>query len=98
MTSRPGEASTPAGFTHSVYRAALYADLATTRRRELHRAAAESLDAAAALRHRVDAADGIDYDLARDLDESAAERAGRGVRSVGVTYLLWASSVALILS
>ncbi len=77
VTWRPGEASTPAGFTHPLYRAALYADLAPTRRRELHRAAAESLDAAAALRHRVAAADGIDDDLARDLDESAAERAGR---------------------
>jgi DNA-binding CsgD family transcriptional regulator len=93
VTWRPGEASTPAGFTHPLYRAALYADLAPTRRRELHRAAAESLDAASALRHRVAAADGIDDDLARDLDEAAAERAGRGARSVAATYLLWASSV-----
>ena len=93
VTWRPGEASTPAGFTHPLYRAALYADLGPTRRRELHRAAAESLDAAAALRHRVAAADGIDDDLARDLDESAADQAGRGARSVAATYLLWASSV-----
>jgi hypothetical protein len=34
-----GEANTPAGFAHPLYRAALYADLAPTRRRELHRAA-----------------------------------------------------------
>ena len=93
VTWRPGEASTPAGFTHPLYRAALYADLAPTRRRELHRAAAESLDAASALRHRVAAADGIDDDLARDLDESAAGRAGKGARNVAATYLLWASSV-----
>ena len=89
----PGEASTPACFTHPLYRAALYADLAPTRRRELHRAAAESLDAASALRHRVAAAEGTDDDLARDLDESAAGRAGEGARSVAATYLLWASSV-----
>jgi DNA-binding CsgD family transcriptional regulator/tetratricopeptide (TPR) repeat protein len=89
----PGEASTPACFTHPLYRAALYADLAPTRRRELHRAAAESLDAASALRHRVAAAEGTDDDLARDLDESAAGRAGEGARSVAATHLLWASSV-----
>ena len=91
----PGEASTPACFTHPLYRAALYADLAPTRRRELHRAAAESLDAASALRHRVAAAEGTDDDLARDLDESAAGRASEGARSVAATYLLWASSVGL---
>jgi DNA-binding CsgD family transcriptional regulator/tetratricopeptide (TPR) repeat protein len=93
VTWWPGEASTPAGFAHPLYRAALYADLAPTRRRELHRAAAESLDAASALRHRVAAADGIDDDLARDLDESAAERASKGARSLAATYLLWASSL-----
>jgi DNA-binding CsgD family transcriptional regulator len=93
VTWWPGEASTPAGFAHPLYRAALYADLAPTRRRELHRAAAESLDAASALRHRVAAAEGVDDDLARDLDESAAERAGNGARGVAATYLLWASSV-----
>jgi DNA-binding CsgD family transcriptional regulator len=93
VTWWPGEANTPAGFAHPLYRAALYADLAPTRRRELHRAAAESLDAASALRHRVAAADGVDDDLARDLDESAAERASKGTRSVAATYLLWASSV-----
>jgi ATP/maltotriose-dependent transcriptional regulator MalT len=89
----PGEASTPACFTHPLYRAALYADLAPTRRRELHRAAAESLDAASALRHRVAAAEGTDDDLARDLDEWAAGRAGERARSVAATHLLWASSV-----
>ena len=93
VTWWPGEASTPAGFAHPLYRAALYADLAPTRRRELHRAAAESLDAASALRHRVAAAEGIDDDLARDLDESAAGRASEGARSMAATYLLWASSL-----
>ena len=93
VTWWPGEASTPAGFAHPLYRAALYADLAPTRRRELHRAAAETLDAASALRHRVAAAEGIDDDLARDLDESAAGRASKGARSVAATYLLWASSL-----
>jgi DNA-binding CsgD family transcriptional regulator len=93
VTWWPGEASTPAGFAHPLYRTALYADLAPTRRRQLHRAAAESLDAASALRHRVAAAEGIDDDLARDLDESAAERASQRARGVAATYLLWASSV-----
>jgi hypothetical protein len=89
----PGEASTPACFSHPLYRAALYADLSPTRRRELHRAAAESLDVASALRHRVAAAEGTDDDLARDLDEWAAGRADERARSVAATYLLWASSV-----
>jgi DNA-binding CsgD family transcriptional regulator len=93
VTWWPGEASTPAGFAHPLYRAALYADLAPTRRRELHQAAAESLDAASALRHRVAAAEGIDDDLARNLDESAADRASKGARSAAATYLLWASSL-----
>jgi len=93
VTWWPGEASTPVGFAHPLYRAALYADLAPTRRRELHRAAAESLDAASALRHRVAAAEGIDDDLARDLDESAAERASKGACDMAATYLLWASTV-----
>ena len=70
----PGEASTPACFTHPLYRAALYADLAPTRRRELHRAAAESLDAASALRHRVAAAEGTDDGLARILMSRRPER------------------------
>jgi len=93
VTWWPDEASTPVRFAHPLYRAALYADLAPTRRRELHRAAAESLDAASALRHRVAAAEGLDDDLARDLDESAAGRAGKGARGVAATYLLWASTV-----
>ena len=93
VTWWPGEASTPAGFAHPLYRAALYADLAPTRRRELHRAAAEFLNAASALRHRVAAAEGLDDDLARDLDESAAGSASKGARSVAATHLLWASSL-----
>jgi DNA-binding CsgD family transcriptional regulator/tetratricopeptide (TPR) repeat protein len=96
VTWWPGEASTPAGFAHPLYRAALYADLAPTRRRELHQAAAESLDAASALRHRVAAAEGIDDDLARNLDESAADRASKGARSAAATYLLWASSLGSV--
>jgi DNA-binding CsgD family transcriptional regulator/tetratricopeptide (TPR) repeat protein len=93
VTWWPGQASTPVGFAHPLYRAAVYADLAPTRRRELHRAAAQSLDAAAALRHRVAAADGIDDGLARDLDESAAEKASKGARNMAATYLVWASAV-----
>ena len=92
VTWWPGQASTPVGFAHPLYRAAVYADLAPTRRRELHRAAAQSLDAAAALRHRVAAADGIDDGLARDLDESAAEKASEGARNMAATYLVWASA------
>jgi len=93
VTWWPDEASTPAGFAHPLYRSALYADLAPTRRRELHRAAAESFDAASALRHRVAAAEGVDDDLAQDLDESADERASKGARGMAATYLLWASTV-----
>ncbi len=93
VTWWPGEASTPASFAHPLYRAALYADLAPTLRRDLHRAATESLDGASALRHRVAAAEGIDDDLARDLDEAAARMASSGTRGLAATYLLWASAL-----
>jgi DNA-binding CsgD family transcriptional regulator len=91
VTWSPGNPGTPVGFAHPLYRAALYADLSPTRRRELHRAAAEVLDARSALAHRVAAADGVDDDLADELSEASRRERLRGARNLAATYLLWAS-------
>ena len=59
-------------FTHPLYRAAIYADLSPTNRRELHARAAGLVTGRASLAHRVAAAVGPDEQLAGEL-ESAAE-------------------------
>jgi DNA-binding CsgD family transcriptional regulator len=58
-------------FTHPLYRAAIYADLSPTSRRELHRRAAEFVAGRARLAHRVAASPGPDEALARELEASA---------------------------
>ena len=73
VTWEPGDMHTPVQFTHPLYRAAVYDDLSPTRRQALHHAAAQVLDAGAALAHRVAAADQVDDRLAGD-----AEAAARG--------------------
>lgn len=82
-----------AGFAHPLYRAAVYDDLGTQRRRELHLAAADVLDGDEAMRHRVAAADPSDRSLRSDLHRAAeaARRAGSG--SDAARYLLWESEV-----
>lgn len=57
VTWEPSEMHTPVQFAHPLYRAAVYDDLSPTRRQALHHAAAQVLDASAALVHRVAAAD-----------------------------------------
>ena len=65
-------------FTHPLYRAAIYADLSSTVRREMHAHAAELFSGHACLVHRVAASAGPDEVLAADLDESAAASAAVG--------------------
>lgn len=75
----PGTHGQELEFTHGLVQAAIYDDLGAAYRRELHRRAAGLLGGAAALRHRIAAADGPDERLAADLEAAAHEelRAGR---------------------
>jgi DNA-binding CsgD family transcriptional regulator/tetratricopeptide (TPR) repeat protein len=90
----PAEAQTPVEFAHPLYRAAAYDDLSPTKRQRLHRAAAEVLDAGAALAHRVAATDHVDDDLADEVDRAAGRELGQGDVSLATRYLLWASSLS----
>jgi DNA-binding CsgD family transcriptional regulator len=90
VTWEPGEMHTPVQFTHPLYRAAVYDDLSPTRRQALHHAAAQVLDAGAALAHRVAAADQVDDRLAGDVEAAALRELERGAVAVAATYLLWA--------
>ncbi len=90
VTWEPGEMHTPVRFTHPLYRAAVYDDLSPTRRQALHYAAAQVLDAGAALAHRVAAADQVDDRLADDVEAAALRELERGAVALAATYLLWA--------
>jgi ATP/maltotriose-dependent transcriptional regulator MalT len=91
---QPHESQTPIGLAHPLYRTAIYDDLSPTVRRQLHRAAADVSDRAAALAHRVAAADLTDDALADDL-EAAARHPDETVSMVArATYLQWASSLS----
>jgi DNA-binding CsgD family transcriptional regulator len=94
VTWEPGEMHTPVQFTHPLYRAAVYDDLSPTRRQALHHAAAEVLDAGAALAHRVAAADQVDDRLADDVEAAALRELERGAVALAATYLLWASPLS----
>jgi DNA-binding CsgD family transcriptional regulator len=94
VTWEPGEIHAPVQFTHPLYRAAVYNDLSPTRRQALHHAAAQVLDAGAALAHRVAAADRIDDRLAGDVEAAALRELERGAVALAATYLLWASPLS----
>ncbi len=93
------EVSTVAGsrelaFVHPLQEVAVYEDLAPSRRRALHTAAAAALPSDEALRHRASAADPSDVALEADL-VAAAERSrasGRGAQAA--RYLWWAADLA----
>jgi DNA-binding CsgD family transcriptional regulator len=65
-------------FTHPLYRAAIYADLSPTSRRELHARAAAVAAGRARLAHRVAASLGPDETLAAELEASARATAAAG--------------------
>jgi DNA-binding CsgD family transcriptional regulator/tetratricopeptide (TPR) repeat protein len=65
-------------FTHPLYRAAIYADLSPTRRRELHARAAGVLAGRPRLAHRAAASPGPDEALASELEAAARAMAARG--------------------
>ncbi len=65
-------------FTHSLYRAAIYADLSPTNRRRLHARAAELATGRPRLAHRVAASVGPEETLANELEASALASAAVG--------------------
>jgi DNA-binding CsgD family transcriptional regulator len=91
VTWQPAEIGTPVQFSHPLYRAAVYDDLSPTRRQALHRAAAQVLDAGAALGHRVAACDHADDSLANEAEAAARREVERGAVALAATYLLWAA-------
>ena len=93
VTWTPGDPQAPVAFGHPLFRAALYRDLSPARRRSLHAAAAQTLDAGSSLAHRVAAADGVDDSLAADLVDRAGREQRRGAHSLSARYLMWASSL-----
>ncbi|WP_406419526.1 AAA family ATPase [Streptomyces sp. NBC_01614] len=79
---------------HALQREAIIEALAPARRRDLHAAAAERVDRAASWRHRVAAGDGLDAQLARQLEQAANECLADSATERAATLLLWASDVA----
>jgi ATP/maltotriose-dependent transcriptional regulator MalT len=82
------------GFTHPLYRAAIYADLSPTIRRQLHARAAELMSGRVRLSHLVAASSGPDETLATELDSSALESAA--LSELGASA--WAFEQAAFLS
>jgi DNA-binding CsgD family transcriptional regulator len=81
-------------FAHPLFRAAIYADLSPTHRRQLHARAAELASGQARLAHRVAASLGPDETLAVELESSAA--ASRAVWDAGTSA--WAMEQAAVVS
>ena len=90
----PGAPGPPVEFAHPLFRQAIYQDLSPTRRRDLHRAAAEVMTPATGLAHRVAAADGADEGLASELEAAARQEMEEGTVGRGARNLLWASSLS----
>ncbi len=80
-------------FTHPIYRAAVYSDLAPSRRQELHRAAAEVIGGRA-LAHRVAAADTADDALADEVEAIAEDEARNHHFGTAAAHLLSASQLS----
>ena len=85
-----GQADGPGAlaFAHPLFRAAVYADLAPSRRQRMHRVAAEMLGGRLALAHRVAATDTLDDALAAELEASALEALAGGHLNAAGGYLL----------
>lgn len=80
-------------FVHSLIRAAVYDDLAGSRRRALHAAASRAVDERSALRHRVAAAGEVDRELSRRLCRMAEGELTGGTLPQAAVYLELASRV-----
>ncbi|MFL5333829.1 MAG: LuxR C-terminal-related transcriptional regulator, partial [Geminicoccaceae bacterium] len=82
-------------FPHPLVQAAIYHDLAPSRRAALHAAAAEHAeDEAASLRHRVAATSTVNAQLAQDLETFARREAARGATTSAAANLVTASRLS----
>ncbi|MGA8369503.1 MAG: AAA family ATPase [Acidimicrobiales bacterium] len=81
-------------FSHALVRAAVYGDLAPSRRRDLHTAAARATSGSAALGHRVAAVEVTDDDLATELEELAQAEFVGGATSAAADHLVWAAELS----
>jgi DNA-binding CsgD family transcriptional regulator len=90
----PDEPSSPVGIVHELQREAIYSNLSPARRSLLHARAAEVVDRTSSWRHRVAAATTADPALAAELEEAAAEEAGRGRHGAAAEYLRWAADLS----
>ena len=91
----PREPGSPVEFAHPLYRQAVYDDLSPSRRRDLHRAAAQGTNSAQALAHRVAAADGADEALAVELETKARHELEAGNKIEAGRTFQWASSLSV---
>jgi DNA-binding CsgD family transcriptional regulator/tetratricopeptide (TPR) repeat protein len=90
----PGATTDDLTFPHPLVRAAIYGDLSPTRRRALHTAAGGLIPGTPGLSHRVAAAEGVDENLALDLEETARTEVLGGAMSAAADHLLWASELS----
>jgi DNA-binding CsgD family transcriptional regulator/tetratricopeptide (TPR) repeat protein len=90
----PAEVDTPIAFDHPLYRAAVYANLSPSRRRQLHLRAAEVADPETSLVHLVAAADQPDAKLAARLVAAAEAATSAGNLILAASYLLAASGLS----
>ncbi|HXW79478.1 MAG TPA: LuxR C-terminal-related transcriptional regulator, partial [Acidimicrobiales bacterium] len=93
VTWQAGNGQGLVDFSHPIYRAAVYSDLAPSRRQELHRAAAE-VTGGQALAHRVAAADTADDSLADEVEAMAADEARGHHFGSAAAHLLSASQLS----
>jgi DNA-binding CsgD family transcriptional regulator len=91
----PQEPGSPVEFVHPLYRQVVYEDLSPSRRRDLHRAAAEVTSSAVALAHRVAAADGADESLAVELEAKARRELDEGQKTDAGRSFQWASLLSV---
>ncbi|MBX9399254.1 AAA family ATPase [Streptomyces sp. TRM72054] len=90
----PGDPTTPVMITHALQRDAVIQAIEPVRLGNLHAAAADMVDASAAWRHRVAAAQGSDDRLAAELEVAANQHLADGAIERAATLLLWASDLA----
>ncbi|WP_406191394.1 AAA family ATPase [Streptomyces sp. NBC_01017] len=90
----PREVPARVRIKHALQQEAIYQTVSPPRRRALHSAAASLVDANAAWRHRVAAADHTAPALAVELDAEADRLASLGQLSRSATLILWAAELS----
>ena len=94
LEASPSPTASEVAFTHPLVRAAIYHDLAPTRRAALHARAAELVeDEAASLRHRVAGTPAEDADLAAAVEDFARRESRRGAPASAAAAFMSAARV-----